>query len=169
MTETKWYTGPVYVLVALALVLGLSLMPSFSLMPATTGIVSAQGNATGTFTAGNAPTVTIVYDPASVTPQTNMSVSVNVSNIDRPLSELSNISFAFWYDANGGVPTTDEFNNSPISTQEGIFIWWDSVDGFDVLIANATSYGNASWVKLTCTEPENMSATNGTLVQLYHW
>ena len=156
MTETKWYMGPVYVLVSLALVLGLSLMP------ATTSIVSAQ-EATGTFTTGNPPTVEIVYEPLSVTPVTDMYVPVNVTNGgDRNLSELSNISFAFWYDADGGVPTTDEFNNSPISTQEGIFIWWDSVDGFDVLIANATSYGNASWVKLNCTEPVNMSANDGT-------
>lgn len=155
MTEVKWYTGPVYVLVSLALVLGLSLMP------ATTSMVSAQGGATGTFLTGGPPTVTIDYTAASVTPATDMNVPVNVTNADRNLTELSNMTFEFWYDADGGVPTEAEFDSSPISTQEGIGIWWSSVGGFGGLVANATTFGNASWIKLTCTQPADMNTTWG--------
>jgi len=153
MTETKWYTGPVYVLVSLALVL------SFSLMPATTSIVSAQG-ATGTFTTGGPPTVEVVYAPASVTPVTEMDVPVNVTNGDRNLSELINVTLKFWYDANGGVPNETEFDNAPLSTQDGIVIEW-TPGGFSGLIANGTSWGNASWVELTCTQPADLNVTNG--------
>jgi hypothetical protein len=150
MTETKWYSGPIYVLVTLALVLG------FSLVPATTSMVSAQG-ATGTFLTGNVPTVTIVYAPASVTPQTNMTVSVVVNNSDRNLTELSNMTFQFWYDANGGNPSLGEFNASPNTAQEGIGIPWDSVGGFGNL-----SPVNTTWVQLTCTAPADMNVTEGT-------
>ena len=150
MTETKWYSGPIYVLVTLALVLG------FSLVPATPSMVSAQ-EATGTFLTGNAPTVTIVYAPTSVTPQTKMNVSVVVSNSGRNLTELSNITFQFWYDADGGNPSLGEFNASPVSAQEGIGIGWDSEGGFGNL-----SPVNTTWVQLTCTAPADMDVTEGT-------
>ena len=150
MTETKWYSGPIYVLVTLALVLG------FSLVPATPSMVSAQ-EATGTFLTGNAPTVTIVYAPASVTPQTAMNVSVVVSNQDRPLSNLSNITFQFWYDANGGTPTEAEFDAVVPDAQEGIGIGWDSVGSFGSLYPLTTT-----WVRLTCKEPADMDVTEGT-------
>jgi len=153
MTETKWYSRPGYVLVSLALVLG------FSLMPATTSMVSAQG-ATGSFTTGNPPTVTIVYDPGSVTPVTEMDVPVNVTNGDRNLSELSNMTFKFWYDANGGAASESDFNALSPTTQDGISINW-TPGSFGGLVANATSYGSASWVKLTCTQPADLDVTNG--------
>lgn len=157
MTEAKWYTGPIYVLLCAALVL------AFSLMPATTSVVSAAGEATGKFTAGLAPTIEIIYTPAAVTPQTEMDVPVNVTNGDRNLTELSNMTFQFWYDASGGEPTRTQFANAfnNISTQDGIYIMWDSVAGFSGLVANISTYGNASWVKLTCNEPADLNTTNG--------
>jgi len=91
-----------------------------------------------------------------------MNVSVTVNNQGRPLSGLSNIIFRFWYDADGGAPTQDEFNNSPVTPQNGIFIVWDSVTGFGGLVANNSTGGSASWVRLTCNEPADMNTTQGT-------
>ena len=155
MTETKWYMGPVYVLVSLALVL------SFSLMPATTSMVSAQG-ATGKFTTGNPPTVEIIFTNTTMQPLWEMDVPVDVTNGgDRNLSELYNVTFLFWYDANGGDPTGSEFNSTPVSTQDCIGIEWDNPDGFSGLIATDTPPYNASWVLLTCTAPADLDVTNG--------
>jgi len=151
MTETKWYARLVYVLVSLALVLG------FSLVPATTSIVSAAG-ATGKFTIGP-PVVTVTFAPVSVNPlDTGNDVSVAVDNTGRPLSNLTDIVFKFWYDSTGTANSKGDFDGVSGDVNNALVItWFEANDTFVLVGPTATT-----WALGVCTSPANLSETTGT-------
>jgi len=149
MTETKWYARLVYVLVSLALVLG------FSLVPATTSIVSAAG-ATGTFTI-SPPVVTVTYTPTSSDPTTEVSATVAVDNSGRNLAELSNITFKFWYDSTGTANGKGDFDGvSPNVNNALVITWFEANDTFVLVGPTATT-----WALGACTSPA-LGETTGT-------
>jgi len=159
MTEMNWYSRLVYVLVSIALVLG------FSLVPATTGMVAAQGGDTagGKFTIG-LPVVTVTYTPISSDPTANVSATVSVDNAGRPLSNLTDIVFKFWYNATGGAASQDDFDAAAADVHDCLIINWTGAGGFALVGPTSTTWALDG---ANCSAPADLGETIGDFVFVF--
>jgi hypothetical protein len=103
----------------IAVVFSLVLMLSFSLVP-----VSAV-DVDGSFSVGDAATVTVTFDTGSMTPQVEQTVTVGVdAGSGRTLAELTEVKFKIWYDVDAGTPTIGEFNAVTEAAATAATITW---------------------------------------------
>ena len=116
--------------------------------------------ATGTFSNNNVPSIDYVQlwntsGPAEVTamtPQVEYDVRVKVTDADGK-TDLTTIVVKVWYDADGGTPTSGEFDAiSAGDAQTAIIITW--TEGATFVLTEETG---SSWVLGTCVAPADLT------------
>jgi hypothetical protein len=116
--------------------------------------------ATGTFSNNNVPSIDYVQlwntsGPAEVTamtPQVEYDARVKVTDADLK-TDLTTIVVKVWYDADGGTPTSGEFDAiSAGDAQTAIIITW--TEGATFVLTEETG---SSWVLGTCVAPEDLT------------
>jgi len=128
--------------VIVAAVLLLALVPAVAL--------AGEDTLTGTFSVNSPPSITSVTlwnisgpdEVAAMTPQVEFDARVKVTDVDG-LTDLDTIVVAIWYDSDGGVPTSGEFDAIVAGTgnaQTAIFITW--TDGGTFVLTEET---DSSW------------------------
>jgi hypothetical protein len=139
------------IIAALALVLALIPVTSFA----------AEDTASGTFSNNNAPSIDYVklYDtggePAEVsamTPQVEYDARVKVTDADGK-TDLTTIVVKVWHDANGGTPTSGEFDAiSAGDAQTAIIVTW--TEGGTFVLTEET---DSTWALGTGVAPADLS------------
>ena len=118
------------------------------------------GTATGTFSNNNLPSIDYVQlwntsGPAEVsamTPQVQYDARVKVTDADGK-SDLTTIVVKVWYDADGGTPTSEEFDAiSAGDAQTAIIITW--TEGVTFVLTEET---DSTWVLGSCVPPDDLS------------
>ena len=128
-----------------------------TLVPA--AALAAEDTLTGTFTVNGAPSVTsVTLTETAMTPQTEYSVTVDVSDADN-LSDLITVVLKVWYDSDAGNPLEAEYNSASADTQTCAIITY-TLSG-DTFAIDPTGAGT-SWVLGSCaafSNPEKSSTT----------
>ncbi|MFC2045271.1 hypothetical protein ACFLUH_01145 [Chloroflexota bacterium] len=141
-----------FIVLALVLSLVLSSVPT----------MAAEDTSSGTFSNNNPPSIDYVklYDtettPAEVsamTPQVEYNVRVKVTDADA-LADLTTIVVKVWYDADGGTPTSGEYDAIAAgNAQTAIIITYTQ----GTPTWELTEEADSSWDLGTCVEPGDLS------------
>ena len=140
----------------IVLLLGCVALTPVAAFAADTGTVSAQ------FTVGQPPVVNSVsLTPTAMTPQTSYSVAVNITDSDH-LSDLAQVVFKVWYDANGGAPLQAEFDSATANTQTCAVITWTPGGSFVMTPSSSTS-----WILGSSVAHSPLTDTTGTFTFIF--
>jgi hypothetical protein len=118
-------------------------------------LIPAASQATdvgGKFKVNGKPKVTaVVLTPTTITPGTEYTVTVTVSNPEG-VAELTSLVLKLWYDANGGNPSEGEFTAASADTQLCAIVTWTEGGTF---VLTPTG-GGVTWAIGTCEEPATL-------------
>jgi len=143
----------VSVILAIMLMLAVSAIPAYG---------AQQGDVTGTFGINVPPTIdSVTLTPISMTPQTQYTVSVTVSDADT-INDLSTVQLKLWYDSDGGAPTSPEFDAQSASAQNAAVITWTATapGGTTYTGAAALTPAGTTWSMGTNTLPVKGNGPN---------
>ena len=101
---------------------------------------------------GNPPTVnSVTLVDTSMTPQTQYTVTVNVSNAGGK-NALNTLVLKLWYDSSGSDHSESTFDSRTADTQNcAIITWIQSTDSFTIQPSSSTT-----WVLGTCSSPGSL-------------
>ncbi len=136
----------------LSVLLVLAMLLLFSGSPVN---AAQQGDVTGTFGINAPPTVDAVdIAPVSLTPHTQYTVSVTVSDPDT-INDLSTVVLKLWYDSDGGTPTELEFDAQSANAQNTAVITWtaDAPGGTTYTGSAVLEPAGTTWSLGACTLP----------------
>lgn len=140
----------------LALVLAL---PMVSALPV---YAASEGDVTSQFGVNAAPTVdSVSLTPPAMTPQTEYTVSVQVSDADT-INDLGTVVLKLWYDADGGTPIEGEFDSQAANVQNCAVITWtaDAPGGTTYTGSAALTPEPTTWELGSCTLPTKGGGPN---------
>ncbi len=124
------------------------------------GVLAATDTVSGQFlTSQNAPIVTVTLynsdgssEVTDMTPGTAYDVKVNVTDADG-LANLNTVTLKVWYDADGGTPTSGEFDaiTAGNATTAIIYTWTESSGSFAF-----TEESGSSWAEGSSSAPSSL-------------
>lgn len=143
--------------IVLAVAMLLTLVPTVAL--------ADEDTLSGTFSVNAPPSVTsVTLTETSMTPQTQYSVTVAVSEADN-LADLNTVVLKVWYDSDAGNPTEGEYDTASASTQNGAIITYTlSGDTFAIEPAASTTWALGTCEAFTAGEK---AATTGDCVFVF--